>query len=148
MAATIVSDVQTKYDALGVPGMPAIYFGQAPQAGASQIRPPYVVLTVEKPKTERLSESERLMTYPVVFAVYANTLSDVEDYARAIQYGGGAEGDGDGFNDGTMTLTVGTLNDLIPTGDPEYFLEPQKDRLGANMHGCRLRYDIEVQVTR
>jgi hypothetical protein len=152
VAATIITDLTSKYDALTAANFPdstrpRLYFGQASLVyAAAQQYPPYTVLTLDRTESERIANLRKMVTYHVSFVTYATDLGDAGQVAACILYNGQAPEAKAGFDNGTLSLTEGRLSCLSADGDPELQQELSKGRSGENVFSARVRLTIEVII--
>lgn len=148
--ATLLSAVMTKFDALtasAFPGSsrPSIYLDDAPLVDSStQVRPPYVIATLEPGEAELTFESEMTEVTNLTLTAYYSSAGDLDTALSAIRFNGQSTSLNAGFDNGTLpALTDGTLLTILLQRPPSKRVSGYRD--SKPVHMGELRYEITVE---
>lgn len=150
---TLLAAILAKYDSLAAGNFaddsrPPAYHDQAPQVASGQLRPPYVVVTLEADETDLTFEAEQDERHRLTFAVLTagdTPAADADEDVAAIRFNGGTVQAAQGFDSGTLPgLTDGTLLSVLPVGPPTRRLEGV-DKNGQNVYRTEMRYAVSVE---
>lgn len=153
--ATLVPSVIDKYELLTAANFPSstrppIYLDEAPQvtAAGAQLRPPYVVASVDSSaEVELCFESDGVETTRVTFEVYATSVADLDTTIAAIRFNGSSVATAAGFDAGSLpSLTDGVLLSMLIDRTPTRHHDGT-DRDGKNVYRGELAYTVTVQRT-